>query len=119
MKADSEREDHHDVLVGNLSLEVTDATLFACFSPYQTCSDARVMWDRKTGHSRGFGFVLLEANRKPTKKIRPYIRVVSCHKVGRGTITNVLYAIRPVVFNLVMYFFLCLAMISIYVTYIK
>ncbi|KAK7259730.1 hypothetical protein RIF29_25343 [Crotalaria pallida] len=37
--------------------EVTDATLFACFSVYPSCSDARVMWDQKTGRSRGFGFV--------------------------------------------------------------
>ncbi|RVW43987.1 Oligouridylate-binding protein 1 [Vitis vinifera] len=43
--------------VGDLSPEVTDATLFACFSVYPSCSDARVMWDQKTGRSRGFGFV--------------------------------------------------------------
>ncbi|KAK6126721.1 hypothetical protein DH2020_039536 [Rehmannia glutinosa] len=48
---------HFNVFVGDLSPEVTDATLFACFSVYPTCSDARVMWDQKTGRSRGFGFV--------------------------------------------------------------
>ncbi|KAK6126720.1 hypothetical protein DH2020_039542 [Rehmannia glutinosa] len=56
----SQREDtsaHFNVFVGDLSPEVTDATLFACFSVYPTCSDARVMWDQKTGRSRGFGFV--------------------------------------------------------------
>ncbi|KAK4487414.1 hypothetical protein RD792_005954 [Penstemon davidsonii] len=58
--ASSQREDtsgHFNVFVGDLSPEVTDATLFACFSVYPTCSDARVMWDQKTGRSRGFGFV--------------------------------------------------------------
>lgn len=58
--ASSQREDtsgHFNVFVGDLSPEVTDATLFACFSVYPSCSDARVMWDQKTGRSRGFGFV--------------------------------------------------------------
>ncbi|KAI7749390.1 hypothetical protein M8C21_002963, partial [Ambrosia artemisiifolia] len=48
---------HFNIFVGDLSPEVTDATLFSCFSVYPTCSDARVMWDQKTGRSRGFGFV--------------------------------------------------------------
>ncbi|KAK9097678.1 hypothetical protein Syun_024723 [Stephania yunnanensis] len=58
--ASGQREDtsgHFNIFVGDLSPEVTDATLFACFSTYPTCSDARVMWDHKTGRSRGFGFV--------------------------------------------------------------
>ncbi|GKV17962.1 hypothetical protein SLEP1_g28405 [Rubroshorea leprosula] len=58
--ASSQREDtsgHFNIFVGDLSPEVTDATLFACFSIYSSCSDARVMWDQKTGRSRGFGFV--------------------------------------------------------------
>ncbi|KAI4330711.1 hypothetical protein MLD38_028971 [Melastoma candidum] len=55
-----QREDtsgHFNVFVGDLSAEVTDAMLFACFSVYPSCSDARVMWDQNTGRSRGFGFV--------------------------------------------------------------
>ncbi|KAI3892233.1 hypothetical protein MKX03_030201, partial [Papaver bracteatum] len=58
--ASGQREDtsgHFNIFVGDLSPEVTDATLFACFSVYSSCSDARVMWDQKTGRSRGFGFV--------------------------------------------------------------
>lgn len=58
--ASGQREDtssHYNIFVGDLSSEVTDATLFACFSVYGSCSDARVMWDQKTGRSRGFGFV--------------------------------------------------------------
>ncbi|XP_038995277.1 oligouridylate-binding protein 1B-like isoform X1 [Hibiscus syriacus] len=58
--ASGQREDtsgHFNIFVGDLSPEVTDAMLFACFSVYPGCSDARVMWDQKTGRSRGFGFV--------------------------------------------------------------
>ncbi|XP_051132245.1 beta-galactosidase 15-like isoform X1 [Andrographis paniculata] len=58
--ASAQREDttnHFNVFVGDLSPEVTDATLYACFSVYPSVSDARVMWDQKTGRSRGFGFV--------------------------------------------------------------
>ncbi|XP_072990865.1 RNA-binding protein 208-like isoform X2 [Typha latifolia] len=58
--ASGQREDtsgHFHIFVGDLSPEVTDATLYACFSVYNNCSDARVMWDNKTGRSRGFGFV--------------------------------------------------------------
>ncbi|KAF2313575.1 hypothetical protein GH714_011811 [Hevea brasiliensis] len=45
------------IFVGDLSPEVTDATLFACFSVYDSCSDARVMWDHKSGRTKGYGFV--------------------------------------------------------------
>lgn len=58
--ASTQREDtsgHFHIFVGDLSSEVNDATLYACFSVYTSCSDARVMWDNKTGRSRGYGFV--------------------------------------------------------------
>ncbi|XP_021608100.1 RNA-binding protein 208 isoform X2 [Manihot esculenta] len=58
--ANSQREDtsgHFHIFVGDLSPEVTDATLFACFSVYDSCSDARVMWDHKNGRTKGYGFV--------------------------------------------------------------
>ncbi|GJN11034.1 hypothetical protein PR202_ga29193 [Eleusine coracana subsp. coracana] len=50
-------KDHFHIFVGDLSPEVTDSTLFACFSGFASCSDARVMWDHKTGRSKGYGFV--------------------------------------------------------------
>ncbi|ESQ30008.1 hypothetical protein EUTSA_v10011526mg [Eutrema salsugineum] len=58
--ATGQREDtssHFNIFVGDLSPEVTDAALFDSFSGFNSCSDARVMWDQKTGRSRGFGFV--------------------------------------------------------------
>ncbi|XP_040382159.1 oligouridylate-binding protein 1-like isoform X2 [Oryza brachyantha] len=58
--ASGQREDttdHFSIFVGDLSPEVTDSALFSFFSGYSSCSDARVMWDQKTGRSRGYGFV--------------------------------------------------------------
>lgn len=59
--ASGQREDttdHFNIFVGDLSPEVTDSALFLFFSGYSSsCSDARVMWDQKTGRSRGYGFV--------------------------------------------------------------
>lgn len=61
--ASGQREDtssHFNVFVGDLSPEVTDAMLFACFSVYPSCSDARVMWDQQTGRSRVLDLFLSE-----------------------------------------------------------
>ncbi|KAH0459719.1 hypothetical protein IEQ34_012533 [Dendrobium chrysotoxum] len=58
--ASGQREDtsgHFHVFVGDLGSEVTDSMLFNHFQVYPSCSDARVMWDNKTGRSRGYGFV--------------------------------------------------------------
>ncbi|CAI5493738.1 unnamed protein product [Closterium sp. Naga37s-1] len=58
--ASTNREDtstHVNIFVGDLGPEVTDASLFAAFSTFPSCSDARVMWDHRTGRSRGYGFV--------------------------------------------------------------
>ena len=43
--------------VGNLAYSVRDDTLQQAFSPYGTVTSARVMMDRETGRSKGFGFV--------------------------------------------------------------
>ncbi|GFP85516.1 oligouridylate-binding protein 1 [Phtheirospermum japonicum] len=70
--ASAQREDtsnHFNIFVGDLSPEVTDATLFACFSVYPSCSDARVMWDQKTGRSRGFGFVSFRSQQEAQSAI--------------------------------------------------
>ncbi|GAB2268968.1 Oligouridylate-binding protein 1B [Dionaea muscipula] len=70
--ASGQREDtssHFNIFVGDLSPEVTDAMLFACFSVYPSCSDARVMWDQKTGRSRGFGFVSFRSQQEAQSAI--------------------------------------------------
>ncbi|KAI0180516.1 hypothetical protein GGR52DRAFT_578713 [Hypoxylon sp. FL1284] len=56
----SSKEDtssHFHIFVGDLSNEVNDEVLMQAFSAFGTISEARVMWDMKTGRSRGYGFV--------------------------------------------------------------
>jgi RNA recognition motif-containing protein len=43
--------------VGNLAYSVRDESLQQSFSQYGTVTSARVMMDRETGRSKGFGFV--------------------------------------------------------------
>ena len=46
-----------NISVGNLSYEATDEELEGTFTPYGQVTSARVMVDRYSGRSRGFGFV--------------------------------------------------------------
>ncbi|GMG38094.1 unnamed protein product [Aspergillus oryzae] len=48
---------HFHIFVGDLSNEVNDEILQQAFSAFGSVSEARVMWDMKTGRSRGYGFV--------------------------------------------------------------
>ncbi len=43
--------------VGNLSYDVTDATLQELFTPHGTVESAQVITDKFSGQSKGFGFV--------------------------------------------------------------
>ena len=43
--------------VGNLNYKTLDDDLRVAFSPYGEIEEARVIVDRHTGRSRGFGFV--------------------------------------------------------------
>ena len=45
------------IFVGNLPFSVTDAALKSNFSEFGGVSSAKVMMDRDTGQSKGFGFV--------------------------------------------------------------
>ncbi|OAY27021.1 oligouridylate-binding protein 1 [Manihot esculenta] len=95
--ASSQREDttgHFNVFVGDLSPEVTDATLYACFSVYRSCSDARVMWDQKTGRSRGFGFVSFRSQQDAQSAINDLngkwlgSRQIRCNWATKGASSN-------------------------------
>ena len=46
-----------NIFVGNLAFTTTDQGLRQLFEPYGTVETARIMTDRETGRSRGFGFV--------------------------------------------------------------
>ena len=49
--------------VGNLSFSVTDEELQQAFATFGNIASARVVMDRMTGRSKGFGFVELEDDR--------------------------------------------------------
>ncbi|KAJ9183714.1 hypothetical protein P3X46_007529 [Hevea brasiliensis] len=95
--ARSQREDtsgHFNVFVGDLSPEVTDAMLYACFSVCHNCSDARVMWDQKTGRSRGFGFVSFRSQQDAQNAINDLngkwlgSRQIRCNWATKGASSN-------------------------------
>ncbi len=46
-----------NIYVGNLSYEATDATIREVFESFGQVSSAKVIKDKYTGQSRGFGFV--------------------------------------------------------------
>jgi cold-inducible RNA-binding protein len=46
--------------VGNLSFRTEEEGLRSAFANYGTVTDARIVVDRDTGRSRGFGFVEME-----------------------------------------------------------
>jgi RNA recognition motif-containing protein len=45
--------------VGNLSFDMTERTLRELFEPFGTVSEVKLITDRETGQSRGFGFVTM------------------------------------------------------------
>lgn len=50
------------VYVGNLPWRIDDYSLEDAFSEYGTVKDAKVMTDRESGRSRGFGFVTMSSD---------------------------------------------------------
>jgi RNA recognition motif-containing protein len=49
-----------NIYVGNLSFNTTEETMRGLFEQYGEVLSARVITDRMTGRSRGFGFVEME-----------------------------------------------------------
>jgi cold-inducible RNA-binding protein len=48
--------------VGNLSFQTSESDLETTFAAHGTVSSARVITDRETGRSRGFGFVEMSSS---------------------------------------------------------
>ncbi len=48
--------------VGNLAYSVRDESLLEAFGQFGTVSSAKVMMDRETGRSKGFGFVEMSSD---------------------------------------------------------
>lgn len=49
-----------NIYVGNLSWSMTDDDLLNLFSEYGTVSSAKILKEKNTGRSKGFGFVEME-----------------------------------------------------------
>ena len=45
--------------VGNLTFDITEHTLRELFEPFGTVSEVKLILNRETGQSRGFGFVTM------------------------------------------------------------
>ena len=58
-----------NIYVSNLSFNVKDEQLKAFFTPYGEVTSAKVITDKFTGQSRGFGFVEMSDNEAATKAI--------------------------------------------------
>jgi len=56
--------------VGNLSFQTTDSTLMDAFSQFGTVESARVVTDRDSGRSKGFGFVEMSSDQEAEKAIQ-------------------------------------------------
>jgi RNA recognition motif-containing protein len=56
--------------VGNLAYSVRDESLQQAFSQYGTVASAKVMMDRETGRSKGFGFVEMGSDAEAQAAIR-------------------------------------------------
>ena len=57
------------IYVGNLSFNTDDTQLNTIFSPFGTVSSARVIKDKFTDRSRGFGFVEMDNTEEADKAI--------------------------------------------------
>ncbi|MBZ0271083.1 RNA-binding protein [bacterium] len=55
------------LFVGSLSWNTTDDTLREAFARFGEVTEAKVILDRETGRSRGFGFVTFAGNDEATR----------------------------------------------------
>jgi RNA recognition motif-containing protein len=58
-----------NIYISNLSYAVNDADLKELFEEYGAVSSAKVITDRETGKSRGFGFVEMDDDAQAQKAI--------------------------------------------------
>jgi RNA recognition motif-containing protein len=58
-----------NIFVSNLSFNVQDEDLREFFAPYGEVTSAKIINDRETGRSRGFGFVEMADNEAGKKAI--------------------------------------------------
>jgi RNA recognition motif-containing protein len=58
-----------DIYVGNLTYDANDGELRELFKQYGNVTSARVVMDRATGRSKGFGFVEMPSREEAQKAI--------------------------------------------------
>jgi len=58
-----------NIFVGNLNFKVEEHDLEGLFEEYGTVSSAKIITDKFSGRSRGFGFVIMEDNDEANKAI--------------------------------------------------
>jgi RNA recognition motif-containing protein len=58
-----------NIYISNLSFDVNDSDLKELFEEFGTVSSAKVITDRMSGKSRGFGFVEMDDNAEGQKAI--------------------------------------------------
>jgi len=58
-----------NIYVGNLSYKATDEDLRAAFEAFGQVASARVIMDKETGRSRGFGFVEMPSDDEGRKAV--------------------------------------------------
>lgn len=58
-----------NIYAGNLAYSVTDQSLEELFSEFGTVTSARVIQDRDTGRSKGFGFVEMSTSEESNAAI--------------------------------------------------
>ncbi len=58
-----------NIYVGNLDFKVNENDLEGIFEDYGTVSSAKIISDKFTGRSKGFGFVTMENDAEATKAI--------------------------------------------------
>jgi RNA recognition motif-containing protein len=59
-----------NMYVSNLSFHTTDDDLKTLFSQFGAVSSAKVITDRETGRSRGFGFVEMESTKEGNEAMK-------------------------------------------------
>jgi RNA recognition motif-containing protein len=69
--------------VGNLSYDVQDRDLQELFAQYGTVTSAKVITDRDTGRSKGFGFVEMSSD----AEAEAAIAALNGHEVGGRALT--------------------------------
>jgi RNA recognition motif-containing protein len=59
-----------NIFVGNLSIDVTDETIQGTFESFGEVTSAKIVRDKYTGQSRGFGFVEMPGHSQAQTAIR-------------------------------------------------